>query len=191
MSQSLTILAPSAYLNFTVDALRYIIIQKNFMKMMGKRKTSKKIVQLPLPQPQNAEAGDQAQKIEISGGNRKIAAMDRAMYYTSLGMCWTEVRDRVGAEFGYNEGSSYIDKIVTEARRKIKAIQDEYAVGVATRNIGRIEKIIQEALDEGNKNLALRAMDLLNKTTNIYSNKLEIKNDDNKSFEIKIENNKQ
>ena len=159
--------------------------------MMGKRKTSKKIVQLPLPQPQNAEAGDQSQKIEISGGNRKIAAMDRAMYYTSLGMCWTEVRDRAGAEFGYNEGSSYIDKIVTEARRKIKTIQDEYAVGVATRNIGRIEKIIQEALDEGNKNLALRAMDLLNKTTNIYSNKLEIKNDDNKSFEIKIENNKQ
>ena len=156
---------------------------------MGKRKTSKKIVQLPLPQNPNAEVGDQ--KIELSGGNRRLAAMDRAMYYTSLGMCWTEVRDRVGAEFGYNEGSSYIDKIVTEARRKIKDIQDEYAVGVAARNIGRIEKIIQEALDEGNKNLALKAMDLLNKTTNIYSNKIEIKNDENKSFEIKIENNKQ
>ena len=48
--------------------------------------------------------------------------------------------------------------------------------------------IIQDALKNGNQNLALKAMDLLNKTTNTYSNKIEIKNDDNKSFEIKIDN---
>ena len=49
--------------------------------------------------------------------------------------------------------------------------------------------IIQKKKKNGNQNLALRAMDLLNKTTNTYSNKIEIKNDDNKSFEIKIDNN--
>lgn len=126
--------------------------------------------------------------MQLSGANRKMAAMDRAMYYTSLGMCWTEVRDRVAKEFGYTEGSSYIDRIVTDARRKVTEYQEEYAKGVATRNVARCEKIIQEALAEGNKNLALKAMDLLNKTTNTYSNKIEIKNEENKSFEIKIDN---
>lgn len=190
MNQSPISLALSAYLNFTANAVRYIMNQKNFMKMMGKKKTSKKIANLPpLPQQlQNGEVGDQ---MALSGVNRKLAAMDRAVYYTSLGMCWTEVRDRIAKEFGYAEGSSYIDRIVTEARRKVTEIQEEYAKGVATRNVARCEKIIQEALAEGNKNLALKAMDLLNKTTNTYSNKIEIKNDDNKSFEIKIDNNKQ
>ena len=151
-----------------------------------KRKTQK-ITNLP-PLPQQLQNGEVGNQMALSGVNRKLAAMDRAMYYTSLGMCWTEVRDRIAKEFGYADGSSYIDRIVTDARRKVTEYQEEYAKGVATRNIARCEKIIQDALAEGNKNLALKAMDLLNKTTNIYSNKLEIKNDENKSFEIKIEN---
>ena len=159
--------------------------------MMGKRKTSKKIVQLPPVAQQIQNNGEVGNQMALSGVNRKLAAMDRAVYYTSLGMCWTEVRDRISKEFGYTEGSSYIDRIVTEARRKVTEIQEEYAKGVATRNVARIEMIIQDALKNGNQNLALRAMDLLNKTTNTYSNKIEIKNDDNKSFEIKIDNNKQ
>lgn len=103
-------------------------------------------------------------------------------------MCWTEVRDRISKEFGYAEGSSYIDRIVTEARRKVTEIQEEYAKGVATRNIARCEQIIQKALKEGNDHLALKAMDLLGKTTNIYNQTIKIDNE-NKSFEIKIENN--
>ena len=123
----------------------------------------------------------------LSGVNRKLAAMDRAMYYTSLGMCWTEVRDRIAKEFGYTEGSSYIDRIVTDARKKVTEYQEEYAKGVATRNIARCEQIIQKALKEGNDHLALKAMDLLNKTTNTYSNKIEINNGNDKNFKIKIE----
>ena len=157
---------------------------------MGKRKTSNKIVQLP-PVAQQLQNGEVGNQMALSGVNRKLAAMDRAMYYTSLGMCWTEVRDRIAKEFGYADGSSYVDQLVTEARRKVTEIQEQYVKGVATRNVARIEKRIQDALAEGNKNLALKAMDLLNKTTNTYSNKIEIKNDENKSFEIKIENNKQ
>lgn len=154
-----------------------------------KRKTQKITNLPPLPQQlQNGEVGDQ---MALSGVNRKLAAMDRAVYYTSLGMCWTEVRDRIAKEFGYAEGSSHVDQLVTDARKKVTEIQEQYAVGVATRNVARIEQIIQKALKTGNDHLALKAMDLLNKTTNTYSNKIEIKNDDNKSFEIKIDNNKQ
>ena len=155
--------------------------------MMGKKKTTKKIVQLP-PLPQQLQNGGVGNQMQIKGVNRKLAAMDMAVYYTSLGMCWTEVRDRIAKEFGYTEGSSYVDQLVTEARRKVTDIQEQYVKGVATRNVARIEMIIQDALKNGNQNLALKAMDLLNKTTNTYSNKIEIKNDDNKSFEIKIDN---
>ena len=156
--------------------------------MMGKKKTTKKIVQLPPVAQQLQNNGEVGNQMALSGVNRKLAAMDRAVYYTSLGMCWTEVRDRISKEFGYTEGSSYVDQLVTEARRKVTDIQEQYVKGVATRNVARIEMIIQDALKNGNQNLALRAMDLLNKTTNTYSNKIEIKNDDNKSFEIKIDN---
>ena len=148
------------------------------------RGSSKKITTIP-QQPQSAEGG---QKMELSGSNRKMLAMDRALYYTSLGMCWKEVCGRISKEFDYKEGSSFVEQIVKEARAKVREIQEEYATGVAQRNITRIEQIIQDALKNGNQNLALKAMDLLNKTTNIYSNKIEIKNDDNKSFEIKIDN---
>lgn len=103
-------------------------------------------------------------------------------------MCWTEVRDRIAKEFGYADGSSHVDQIVTDARKKVTEIQEQYAVGVATRNVARIEQIIQKAIKAGNDHLALKAMDLLNKTTNTYSNKIEIKNEENKSFEIKIDN---
>lgn len=116
-----------------------------------------------------------------------MLAMDRAMYYTSLGMAWKEVCSRISKEFDYKEGSSFVEQIVKDARRKIKEFQEEYATGVAQRNIGRIEQIIQKALAEGNDHLAIKAMDLLNKTTNIYSNKIEINNGNDKNFKIKIE----
>ena len=151
------------------------------------KRQSKKITTLP-PVAQQLQNGEVGNQMALSGAHRKMAAMDRAMYYTSLGMCWTEVRDRIAKEFGYTEGSSHVDQFITEARKKVTQIQEEYAIGVATRNIARIEMIIQDALKNGNQNLALRAMDLLNKTTNTYSNKIEIKNDDNKLFEIKIDN---
>lgn len=108
------------------------------------------------------------------------------MYYTNLGMCWRDVCDKVADEFGYKRDSSFVDKIVGEARKLIKEKQEEYAKGVAQRNIARIETIIQECMTEGNKALALKALDLLGKTTNLYNTNIKIDNEENKSFEIKI-----
>lgn len=150
-----------------------------------KRKTQK-ITTLP-PVAQQLQNGEVGNQMAISGVNRKLAAMDRAVYYTSLGMCWTEVRDRISKEFGYAEGSSYVDQLVTQARKKVTEIQEQYVKGVATRNVARIETIIQDALKNGNQNLALKAMDLLNKTANVYNQTIKIDNNDNKNFKIKIE----
>lgn len=103
-------------------------------------------------------------------------------------MCWRDVCDKVADEFGYKRDSSFVDRIVGEARKLIKEKQEEYAKGVAQRNIARIETIIQECMAEGNKALALKALDLLGKTTNLYNTNIKIDNEENKSFEIKIDN---
>lgn len=184
MSQNPISLAQGAYLNFTANVVRYIMIQKNFIKMS---KISKRIQQNQLPpSPLNNQSPSE---IVLKGKNRKNAAFNQAMYYTNLGMCWRDVCDKVADEFGYKRDSSFVDKIVGEARKLIKEKQEEYAKGVAQRNIARIETIIQECMAEGNKALALKALDLLGKTTNLYNTNIKIDNEENKSFEIKLTNN--
>lgn len=62
----------------------------------------------------------------------------------------------------------------------------EYSEGIALRNIARIETIIQDAIANGERFTALKAMDLLNKTANVYNTNIKIDNED-KNFKIKIE----
>lgn len=65
----------------------------------------------------------------------------------------------------------------------------EYSEGIALRNIARIETIIQDAIANGERFTALKAMDLLNKTANVYNTNIKIDNEENKSFEIKLTTN--
>lgn len=104
-------------------------------------------------------------------------------------MLFSEVCDRIEEEFGYKKNSSFVEQIVMDARKIVKQNQEMYAQGIAQRNITRLEKIIQDALNEGNRALALKAMDLLGKTTNLYNTNIKIDNEDNKSFEIKLKSN--
>lgn len=129
------------------------------------------------------------QELKARGKLRKLAAENRAMYYSNLGMLFSEVCEKIEEEFGYKKGSSFVEKIVGDARKIVKQNQELYAEGIAKRNIARLEKIIQDALNEGNRALALKAMDLLAKTGNVYNNTIKIDNDNNKSFEIKLTTN--
>ena len=63
----------------------------------------------------------------------------------------------------------------------------EYSEGIALRNIARIETIIQDSIANGERFTALKAMDLLNKTANVYNTNIKIDNDNDKNFKIKIE----
>lgn len=178
MSQSLTTLVADAFMNFTANVVRYIMIQKNFIKMSRWKKK-------PDPrQPDNPN-----QELKARGKLRKVAAENRALYYSNLGMLFTEVCDKIEEEFGYKKGSSFVEKIVGDARKLVKQNQELYAEGIAKRNIARLEKIIQDALNEGNRALALKAMDLLAKTGNVYNTNIKIENEENKSFEIKLKSN--
>lgn len=129
------------------------------------------------------------QELKARGKLRKLAAENRAMYYSNLGMLFSEVCEKIEEEFGYKKGSSFVEKIVGDARKIVKQNQELYAEGIAKRNIARLEKIIQDALNEGNRALALKTMDLLAKTGNVYNNTIKIDNDNNKSFEIKLTTN--
>ena len=124
-------------------------------------------------------------KKNLKGKERRNAALNQALYYTGLGMCWTDVVDKLCEEFGYKK-NSFIGSIVTEARKLIFQKQMEYSEGIALRNIARIETIIQDAIANGERFTALKAMDLLNKTANVYNTNIKIDNDNNKSFEIKL-----
>ena len=189
MSQSLTTLAQSAYLNFTANAVRYIMIQKRCIKMSNQNQNQQKqFKSQPVPLSQQSQI-ELNQEIQLSGRTRRLAAENRAMYYSALGMCFTDVCQKICEEFKYKANSSFVAKIVSDARNLMKKKQEEYAENIAQRNIARIETIIQDCLNEGNRALALKAMDLLAKTGNVYNQTIKIDNNDNKSFEIKIENN--
>lgn len=191
MSQSLTTLAQSAYLNFTANALRYIMIQKKFIKMSNQNQNQQKqFKSQPVPLSQQSQI-ELNQEIQLSGRTRRLAAENRAMYYSALGMCFTDVCQKICEEFKYKANSSFVAKIVSDARNLMKKKQEEYAENIAQRNIARIETIIQDSIANGERFTALKAMDLLNKTANVYNTNIKIDNEENKSFEIKIDNNKQ
>lgn len=151
-----------------------------------KKRTQGNSQQIPIPTPQQQQDN---QVLGLKGRARKIAATNRALYYSNLGMLFSEVCDRIEEEFGYKKNSSFVEQIVMDARKIVKQNQEMYAQGIAQRNITRLEKIIQDALNEGNRALALKAMDLLAKTGNVYNTNIKIDNEDNKSFEIKLKSN--
>lgn len=122
------------------------------------------------------------------GKARKQAAIQRAIYLISLGMLYYDVKDRICEEFAYSPKSSILGKIITEANKVVKEKQEQYAENIAAQNIARLQSMVQKCLDEGNMALANKCIDLLNKTANVYNTNIKIDNEENKSFEIKINN---
>ena len=90
-------------------------------------------------------------------------------------MAYYEVVDRICEEFDYTPRSPFVtQKIMTEANKIVKEKESYYAEGIALRNIARLEQMIQKCLDT------------LNKTANIYNQRIEIKNGDEAEFKIKL-----
>lgn len=103
-------------------------------------------------------------------------------------MAYYDTLDRICEEFGYNHRSSFAAQIIADANKIVKVKYENYADGVALRNIVRLEQMIQKCLDDGNVALANKCLDTLNKTANVYNTNIKIDNEENKSFEIKINN---
>lgn len=65
--------------------------------------------------------------------------------------------------------------LITEAYERMKIGDEEYLNELRQINIKRLEEIVNTALDQGDTNSALKAIDLVNKTAgNIYSTKIEL-----------------
>lgn len=126
------------------------------------------------------------EEVRCQGKARKQAAMQRAIYLLSLGMLYYDVLDRLCEEFGYKHRSSFVQRLMAEANKIVKAKQEQYAENIAAQNIARLQQMIQKCLDEGNVSLANKCLDTLNKTAGIYNTKIEVKNGDEAEFKIKL-----
>ena len=179
MSQSPTTHAQSVYMNYIADAVRYIIIQKIFMKMSI---TSKKI-----QQNTSAEADQEQPKKKIRSRARKAAAINDAMHLAQQGLLYRDICAKIADKYGYKANSSYIEQLVAKANKLVKEKIQQYSEDIASRNIGRLEMMIQQCLDNNDISQARKCIDILNKTANLYNNKIEINNGNDKNFKIKIE----
>lgn len=179
MNQSLTTHAPSVYMNYTADVVRYIMFQKIFMKMSI---TSKKI-----QQNTSAEADQEQPKKKIRSRARKAAAINDAMHLAQQGLLYRDICAKIADKYGYKANSSYIEQLVAKANKLVKEKIQQYSEDIASRNIGRLEMMIQQCLDNNDISQARKCIDILNKTANLYNNKIEINNGNDKNFKIKIE----
>lgn len=179
MSQSLTILAPSAYLNFTANAVRYIMNQKNFMKMSNQNKQNQN--------QQNQDTSQEQPKKKIRSRARKAAAINDAMHLAQQGLLYRDICAKIAEKYDYKANSSYIEQLVAKANKLVKEKIQQYSEDIASRNIGRLEMMIQQCLDNNDISQARKCIDILNKTANLYNNKIEINNGNDKNFKIKIE----
>lgn len=87
--------------------------------------------------------------------------------------------------FGYSELSArnVYEKVLSE-------IEEQYQrrIGkIADTNIKRLDGIIDEALDNDDKANAIKAIDLQNKTANVYQTNVNANLDTKKEFKIKVE----
>lgn len=78
-----------------------------------------------------------------------------------------------------------VKQLITLSKNEIKRRYDAYAKDVALFNINRIEAIVNMAEEKGDYKAMLSAIDTLNKMANIYTQKVEVKNE-TPIFEIKV-----
>lgn len=79
-------------------------------------------------------------------------------------------------KYGYTQRSA--EDIIKKANADMAAKYEKYANKVANQNIKRLNNIIEEAYDDNDLKTALSAIDTLNKTCGVYTQKLEVSTPD-------------
>ena len=91
-------------------------------------------------------------------------------------------------EDSYNIGKKYgvsqCDRIIRDARRRIKEDTQEMIPTLREDMISRALDVYTEARDLGDRFSALKALDMINKTFGLYENKLKIDGDVNSTVTI-------
>jgi hypothetical protein len=71
-------------------------------------------------------------------------------------------------------GRTNVQNLITEAYEFMKLGDTEYSNELRQINIKRLEEIYADSLDRGDSMTALKALDLVNKTSGLYTTKVEL-----------------
>lgn len=128
--------------------------------------------------PSKAELGQEPLKADR---NRSFSAKCRCTRLVSMGKSKEDIIDILMEEYDYSESSAIA--IYDETNKRLRRRYTEYIDKCAEIQVQRLNNMIEECYEDGDKRATLQAIDLLNKTCGLYIDKKEIKTD---GFEIKL-----
>lgn len=118
--------------------------------------------------------------------NKHRQAVRTIMTAISFGWCKEDIIKRIEEEFGYTE-KTIVYKLYVEANKLLESKMIYKADELARKNLERLECVIEEAYDRGDNKLILNAIDLQNKTANIYNTNINVGNKEGEDkFVIKL-----
>lgn len=103
-----------------------------------------------------------------------------------MGESLQETRDWLQDTFDYSYDSA--NNIIIQARAALSERLDKWKDKVAEANISRLNIIIDEAYQDGDRANLLKAIDLLNKTCSVYNQNINIQSEQ-PIFQIRFDNN--
>ena len=132
------------------------------------------------------------QKKKIEGGSKRRDA-NNARYSNASSMClsllrmnydYEQIIERLQDEYGYSSNSA--KKVLDKNKRKLKNSVEKKIDKIAEENVARLEAIIDECYQEKRYNEVLKSIDLLNKMSGQYTQKIDLNGNLNQEFKIKI-----
>ena len=132
------------------------------------------------------------QKKKIEGGSKRRDA-NNARYSNASMMClsllrmnydYEQIIERLQDEYGYSSNSA--KKVLDKNKRKLKNSVEKKIDKIAEENVARLEAIIDECYQEKRYNEVLKSIDLLNKMSGQYTQKIDLNGNLNQEFKIKI-----
>lgn len=129
---------------------------------------------------------------KIDGGKLRRDA-NNARYSNASMMClsllrmnydYEQIIERLQDEYGYSSNSA--KKVLDKNKRKLKNSVEKKIDKIAEENVARLEAIIDECYQEKRYNEVLKSIDLLNKMSGQYTQKIDLNGNLDQTFNIKI-----
>lgn len=129
---------------------------------------------------------------KIDGGKLRRDA-NNARYSNASMMClsllrmnydYEQIIERLQDEYGYSSNSA--KKVLDKNKRKLKNSVEKKIDKIAEENVARLEAIIDECYQEKRYNEVLKSIDLLNKMSGQYTQKIDLNGNIDQTFNIKI-----
>lgn len=109
----------------------------------------------------------QAKTLEI----RKDVAKRLVKGYT-----FNSLRKYIQDKYGYTERAS--EKVIKNTNADLRKHYEDYMNNIAAFNLSRLTEIVNDCQEKGKYSDALKAIDILNKMSNLYTQKIEVKTEE-------------